>query len=32
MSVAGLRHLAEMINQRLQFGPFRSQQGLAVQG
>jgi hypothetical protein len=30
--VASLRHLAEMINQRLQFGPFRGQQGFAVQG
>ena len=26
-----LRDLAQMINERLQFGPFRSQQGLAVE-
>jgi hypothetical protein len=29
--VAALRHLAEMINQRLQFGAFRGEQSLAVQ-
>ena len=29
---AALRGTAEMVNQRLQFGPFRGQQGFAVEG
>ncbi|MCE3276897.1 MAG: hypothetical protein K0R13_2752, partial [Propionibacteriaceae bacterium] len=30
--VAALRDLAEMIDQGLQFGPFRGEQGFAVEG